>query len=161
MKPKSMPVDESAAAPEAALRKALKYLSRREYYSEELKRKLSRDGCREEAVDEALAALSADGRLSDARFVEAYVAERRRRLYGPERIRLELMNKGFGEDAITRVLVAGDDHWFENAERCYRKRFGETPPAAYGEYAKRKNYLRRRGYSTDVIRRLLPDAPGA
>ena len=156
-----MPAEENAAEPAPPLRKALQYLARREYYREELKRKLKKGGYREQAVEEALAALSADGRLSDERFVEAYVAERRRRLYGAERIRMELMSKGLDEALVARALAGGGDRWFENAERCCRKRFGETPPADYREYAKRRNYLHRRGYSADVIRRLLPDAPGA
>lgn len=155
-----MPVDEPPSQADAPLEKALKYLARREYYGEELRRKLSRDGYREQAIARTLAGLRADGRLSDARYLEAYVAERRRRLYGPERIRLELINRGFDEDAVRRAFAGGDD-WFDNAVRCHRKRFGEAPPADYGEYAKRGNYLRRRGYSADVIRRVLPHAPGA
>ena len=156
-----MLVDETATASDAPLQKALKYLARREHYREELKRKLNRDGYRGEAVDEALARLTAGGQLSDARFVEAYVAERRRRLYGPERIRLELIHKGLDEAAIGRCVEAGVEGWFENARRCCRKRFGEASPADYAEYAKRRNYLHRRGYSADVIRRVLADAPGS
>lgn len=155
-----MPADKTATASDAPLQRALKYLARREYYREELRRKLSRDGYREQAVDETLARLTAGGQLSDARFVEAYVGERRRRLYGPERIRLELISKGFDASAARHLLEAGDDSWFEAAGRCLRKRFGEAPPADYGAYAKRRNYLHRRGYSADVIRRVLPDAPG-
>ena len=112
-------------------------------------------------MEEALTRLTISGQLSDARFVEAYVAERRRRLYGPQRIRLELMNKGFDEAAVRRALGAGDGCWFEAARHCLRKRFGEAPPADpadYAEYARRRNYLHRRGYPADVIRLVLPDA---
>ena len=167
-KPKSMPADETAAGAQEALQKALQYLARREYYTEELKRRLTRGGYREQAVDEVLTELTTSGRLSDARYVEAYVAERRRRLYGPRRILLELMNKGFDEGAARRALDAGDagdDDWFEAAQRCLRKRFGEASAAPAdvnrAEYAKRRNYLHRRGYPADVIRMVLPDAPGS
>ena len=155
-----MPPEGTVKKPDTPFQKAIKYLCRREYYTKELKWKLNRDGYQEEAVDEALAKLLASGRLSDGRFVDAYVAERRRRLYGPERIRMELIDKGFDEAEIRRGLAADDEQWLENARRCCDKRFGATTPADYREYTRRRNYLHRRGYSVGVIRSVLPDAPG-
>ena len=161
MKPHRMPADESVAASDAPLQKAVQYLARREYYTEELKRKLTRCGYHEQAVDEALIRLTASGALSDARYAQAYVAERRRRLYGPQRILLELTHKGFDKAVVRRALGVADGCWSEAARHCLRKRFGEEAPADYAAYAKRRNYLHRRGYPADVIHLVLPDAPGS
>ena len=161
MKPHRMPADESVAASDAPLQKAVQYLARREYYTEELKRKLTRCGYHEQAVDEALTRLTASGALSDARYAQAYVTERRRRLYGPQRILLELTHKGFDEAVVRRALGVADGCWSEAARQCLRKRFGEAPPADYAAYAKCRNYLHRRGYPADVIHLVLPDAPGS
>jgi len=153
-----MPPESAADEREPPLKKALQYLARREYYSAELKWKLMGRGYREDAVDEVIEELTAGGQLSDGRFIEAYITERQRRLYGPERIRMELLGKGFDEARIGGALAQAEDRWLDNARRCCRKRFGEAPPADGGEYAKRRDYLYRRGYSVPLIRAALSDS---
>ena len=155
-----MPPESASGQREPPLKKALKYLARREHYSTELKWKLISRGYREEAVNQVIEELTVGGQLSDQRFLEAYVLERQRRLYGPERIRMELLSKGFDEARVGGAIAEAEDHWLDNARRCCRKRFGETAPEDRGDHARRRNYLYRRGYPAGLIRTVLSGESG-
>ena len=77
-----------------ARNRALSWLARREYGRQELIRKLVQRGCAEEDATRIVAVLTAEGSVSDERFIEALLHVRRVRGYGPLYIRRELEEKG-------------------------------------------------------------------
>ena len=108
-------------------------------------------------MQQALAALQADGLLSDARFAEAYLSMRAAKGYGPLRIRMELQERGVDEALISDCLAAAEQDWFAAANAVRRKRFGATLPADFEERAKQARFLQYRGFSTEQVKTALGD----
>jgi len=73
--------------------------------------KLVQRGCEEEAAAGIVAALTAEGLVSDERFIEALLHVRRVRGYGPLYIRRELEEKGIDRSTIERWLDVGSRDW--------------------------------------------------
>lgn len=101
---------------------AVRYLTRREYGIEELRRKLVHRGC-DPAIAESVVSELADANLvSDQRFTEMYVRTRMRRLYGPLKIRGELRNLGVSDHVIAGEMPDEQEAWFDNAAHWAAKR---------------------------------------
>ncbi len=132
-------------------------LARREHSHRELTRKLLSKGFEPEPLQQALADLQADGLLSDARFAEAYLGMRVAKGYGPQRIRMELQERGVDEALISECLAATQQDWFAAANAVRRKRFGATLPADFKERAKQARFLQYRGFSTEQVKTALED----
>ncbi len=138
-----------------ALEKALEYLGRREHYRRELKQKLKAKGYSPAEIDEALERLQQSGKLSEQRYLEAYIFERQRRLYGPRWIRAQLICKGFAAEATDAALSDDTIDWHENMRRCCDKKFGEGGTTDAKEKIRRRDYLYRRGFMPEMINRLF------
>lgn len=131
--------------------RAVRLLARREHTRAELARKLAPHGSTED-IDTVLNTLAASGLQSDARFAESYVRSQAARL-GAARLRQTLRTKGVAGDLIdTHVTDLPDET--ERARNVWQKKFG-TPPADAREWAKQARFLQGRGFSSEVIRRLL------
>ena len=102
-----------------------------------------------------MAALAAEGLVSDERFVEALLHVRRTRGYGPLYIRRELQDKGIDAGIIERWLDVGSRDWVEDVKRVYKKKYGGRQPASLTERAKRTRFLQQRGFTHDQIRQAL------
>ena len=139
----------------ALFNKALSYLSRREHHRAELKSKLlnSKVGNKQN-IDVVLDRLESEGLLSDMRFIEAFIASRQARFYGPVRIKMELQQKKLNAEDIDRILAAADFDWQNNARVCLRKKF-PTKAANSQELAKQRRFLWQRGYADEMIRAAL------
>ena len=138
-----------------ARNRALSWLARREYGRAELIGKLVQRGCEEEAAARIVAALTAEGLVSDDRFIEALLHVRRVRGYGPLYIRRELEEKGIDRGTIEHWLDAGSRDWVEDVKRVNKKKFGGEQPASLAERAKRTRFLQSRGFTHEQIRRAL------
>jgi len=134
---------------------ALRMLARREHSRAELTAKLQDKGCSGELVAEVVAQLVAERLVSDERFVEALIAARRRRGYGPVRIRHELREKGIPAEQIDAALDIGARQWLADLEQLCRRRFGSSSPATYAERARRARFLQYRGFTTEQITKVL------
>lgn len=134
---------------------ALGLLARREHSREELRRKLQVRGFDADEVASLLDDLKAEGLQSDARFTEGYVHARRGRGFGPMRVRMELQERGISEALIDEYLDARAECWRELLHAQYRKRYGDGPPNGYAERARRGRFLQQRGFSAEMIGRLL------
>src|SRR5262245_38117702 len=89
---------------ETMLTYAIKLLSKRDYSTAELRRKLlSRYG---EAPEAVIQHLTMKRFLDDRRFAEAYVSSRKKR--GMLRLKLELEARGVAPDVVTETLVNGE-----------------------------------------------------
>lgn len=139
----------------SVLEKALEYLGRREYYRQELKQKLKNKGYPLAEIDETLEQLQRSGKLSEQRYLEAYVFDRQRRLYGPQWIRTRLVYKGFDRATIDLALCDDLIDWYENMRRCCNKKFGSDNTTDAKEKVRRRNYLYRRGFLPDMINQLF------
>ncbi|MBV6414489.1 MAG: hypothetical protein DYH17_14220 [Xanthomonadales bacterium PRO6] len=76
-----------------------------------------------------------------------------RRGHGPQRIRAVLREAGLAD----APGLAGEEpvDWVVQAHALALRRFGESPPADYAEWAKRARFLRARGYDSETIRKAL------
>ena len=138
---------ESAAALKA---RALRLLARREHSRDELARKLSPHAESAAILEALLRELEARKQLSDERFAEqrAHVLARK---YGAARIRLDLKSKGVAEELLERVSAQGE---LETARAILARKYRQLATTRE-ERAKRARFLQGRGFSSDVIHRLV------
>jgi regulatory protein len=123
---------------------------RREHSRAELARKLAPHAESPEALGKLLDELVSRKQLSD----ERYASERARTLsrkFGQARIRHDLRSKGVADPIIDRVSVDGE---IERARQVLERKY-RGPPTTREERARRGRFLQGRGFSMDVISRLL------
>ncbi|MCQ4270864.1 recombination regulator RecX [Pseudomonas kuykendallii] len=144
--------------PVAVRRAAMDLLARREHSRVELTRKLRKRGAPPELIDSALQRLAEDGLLSEARYLESYVSSRARAGYGPQRIREELGQRGLQRDDIEQAMQRSDIDWSENLRDVWQRKFRGQLPADARERAQQGRFLAYRGYSVEMIGRLLRGA---
>lgn len=133
--------------------RAVRLLARREHTRAELARKLAPHGTEEE-IENVLNELSRTGLQSDARFAESYLRSQVGRL-GAARLRQTLRQKGVASDTIDEQLTDLPDE-SSRARDVWNRKFG-MPPADAKEWARQARFLQGRGFSTDIIRRLLKE----
>ena len=124
---------------------------RREHSRAELARKLAPHAESPAALAVLLDELLARKQQSDARFA----AERARALsrkYGAARIRHDLRLRGVADEVIAGVDTMSDE--LERARAILERKY-RAPAATREERAKRARFLQGRGFSIDVITRLL------
>jgi regulatory protein len=174
------------ARPRLSLKaRAIGWLAQREHSRSELKRKLLRRA-RADAAADALAARVAQGEegaapheanaadlepaidqlldwleahdyLSQSRFAAARVHVRAAR-HGAERIRQELACHGVALDA--EALRGLRESELARAQAVWQRKFGSAAPDAAGR-AKQARFLAARGFSGEVIRRVVKGLPEA
>ena len=156
--------------------RAIALLANREHSRSELGRKLLRmaraqalkkrqalgDAATEEAdpvpavdltasVDALLDWLQAQGYLSEARFIESRVNARAPR-YGNLRIEQELSQHGVAPDEASRLRLKQTE--LARARQVWQRKFGQLAQDAAGR-AKQMRFLAGRGFSNEVIRKLV------
>ncbi len=132
---------------------ALRYLGRREYAVEELRRKLVQRGVAPETADAVLSDLSEQNLVSDERYAEAWARQRVMKGYGPARIRAELRHKGVANALAEATLEAACDDWHALArEWAVGRHRGELD-----EKARARLYRAgmNRGFSHDQVMRAI------
>jgi len=135
---------------------AVRLLARREHSVRELERKLLGRDWPSELIDQALSELAEQGLQSDARFAESFARQRAERLYGPRRIRAELIERGVDADEADRAIGSLDVDFAEAAARFYQRKYGAADQAPdYAERARRSQALYRRGFESETIRALV------
>ena len=143
--------DRPAADTPAELRaRALRLLARREHSRQELARKLSPRAESREALERLLDELEGRKQLSEERYAElrAHVLGRK---YGAARIRQDLKSKGVSEELAARF--AGVDE-VQKAREILARKYRE-PATTREERARRMRFLQSRGFSSEIIFRLL------
>lgn len=148
--------------PELSLRaRALQCLARREYCRAELRGKLlphvqtDEDGesVQSAALDALLDDLTFRGWLSDERAATQLVHAKRSR-FGTQRIAHELRQKGIAENLISDAMPQLKETELEAAREVWRKKFGAAPQDEK-EKAKQVRFLQSRGFSLDVVFKVL------
>ena len=135
--------------------KALDLVSRREHSRHELKQKLNKRFPETiPIIEEALDKLLLNNILDDERFAEMYLNARARKGFGPIKIEMELYSKKVDPILISNAIEAYES-WIENAENELKKKFKGIEPIDYKSKMKQKQFLFNRGFSTQIIERIL------
>jgi len=140
--------------PERSIRNsALDILARREHTRLELTRKLKAKDFTEDEIDAQIQVLIQDGLQSDERYAESYVHMRRKRGYGPLKIKQELQQRGVSSDLVDTFVEFNDEIWLDTACQAYEKKFGLNALDSANERAKRMRFLQSRGFTGDIIQK--------
>ncbi|MFK0086477.1 recombination regulator RecX [Pseudomonas sp. NPDC090755] len=141
--------------PVAVRRTAMDLLARREHGRVELTRKLRQRGAPSELIDQELDRLTEEGLLSEARYLESFISYRSRSGYGPARIREELGQRGLQRSEIDQALRESDVDWTAQLRDVWQRKFSGQLPVDPRSRAQQTRFLVYRGFSMDMIGRLL------
>lgn len=136
-------------------RAAMDLLARREHTRRELTEKLCKKFGNSCQIEPQLDRLENEGLQSDERFVEAFVNYRANSGKGPIRISQELKQKGASSALIEAYLDSRDSMWIDIAREVMQKKFGKNPTNTPAEKAKRARFLQYRGFSNDIVFRIV------
>jgi len=130
--------------------RALRYLARREHSRAELARKLAPHAESPQAIEAVLDDLAHRRQLSDERYAEVR-SHWLSRKYGAAKIRQDLKAHGVAEAVIERVSAEGD---LEKAKAILARKY-RAVATTRDEKAKRARFLQSRGFSYEIIRKVL------
>ena len=135
--------------------KALDLVSRREHSCYELIQKLNKRFPETMPIIEDVAQkLVTNNILNDERFAEMYLNSRARKGFGPKKIEMELNFKKVDSSFIA-IAIAEYESWTENAQNELLKKFKGVKPTDYNSKMKQKQFLFNRGFSSQIIERIL------
>ena len=145
--------------PDSAYIAALKMLGGRELSEPQVRQRLARRGCDEEAIDAAVARLKSDGSLDDERAARAMAhAETSLRKRGRLRVKRRLESAGIAPDVAQRAT----QEIFETVdaaalmEAALQKRLrGRERIAGDREFQRLYRYLIGQGFESDRVLALL------
>ena len=143
----------------AALERAGKLLSAKEYSEQEIGKKLRASAYDEETITRVLNRLKEAGFLSDARFAGLY-AQSRMKKHGRARVMQELKQKGVAAEDVKDALAAfsEEDEVKVAAKQAAKLLKNKTPSP--DDKRRALAALARRGFSYSVARRALEHAAG-
>jgi regulatory protein len=152
--PRWAQVNSRQKKPELSLRvRAMRYLARREHSRAELNAKLQPYLQEGEDLDAVLDELEKRNWLSDARAATQWVDTKRAR-FGAQRIAHELRRKGIGDSLIAAAMPQLKESELDTAREVWQRKFGVLPQDQK-EKAKQVRFLQSRGFSLDVIMKVL------
>jgi regulatory protein len=137
-----------------ALELAHAYLNRRERTVSEVRRHLEHKGTSTELVESAIQTLSERGYLSDARFAELFVSDKRQlEQWGSERIKRGLIARGIDRELAEQALDGGDGDQpspteLDRAVAVLARRF--RAPWTPRERERALGLLLRKGYDSEL-----------
>ena len=137
--------------------RALRLLAGREHSRAELQRKLSPHETETGELAKALDELEAKGFINEQRVLESVVHRRAGRL-GASRVRQELQAKGLDPQAVAEAVAGLQGTEEARAGEVWRRKFGQ-PPVDAAARAKQMRFLLTRGFSAEVVRRVVRGAP--
>jgi len=133
---------------------ALDALARRDYASEDLRRKLLEKGYDAAVVAPLLDVLRAEKLLDDRRYTENFVAYHAARGQGPLRVRADLRRHGLEGPLVEECLGTFPD-WIVHLRKAQQKKFGAKPPSNYADKQRQVRFLGYRGFTSAQIRTAL------
>ncbi len=136
--------------------RALRLLAAREHSRGELERKLAAYEQTPGQLAGVLAELQAKDFISEARVADS-VVNRRAAKFGAARLKHELQGKGLSADVVAEAVRGLKATELSRAAALWRKKYGEPAPDAAGRL-KQMRFLAARGFSGDVIRRVVAGA---
>lgn len=124
-------------------------LARREHSRRELSQKLSKRFPETDVIPQVLDRLEEENLLSDQRFTEAYIRARSNKGFGPQRIQIELREKGVSDTDISIGMEESDVNWFELADRIRTKKFGGIVDSDPKTKSKIFRFMNYRGFKME------------
>ena len=131
----------------------MRYLARREFSRAELHDKLSAYVQEGDDLNAVLDELVSRGWLSDARATTQLVHAKRNR-FGSLRIAHELRQKGIAENLIDEAMPELKENELDTVREVWQRKFGNIAQDAK-EKSKQLRFLQSRGFSMDVILKVL------
>lgn len=144
-----------------ALKKAYDLLARRAHSTQELRNKLYKRKFSKKDIETVISECKRLGFLNDEQFAADYASELSGQGKGPFRIKMKLREKGLSETAIEEALdklTFGEE---ESAEQVLKEKLRSfaNEPDLNRRRQKACRFLAYRGFSADVISRLLENTP--
>jgi regulatory protein len=136
--------------------RALRLLSGREHSRAELERKLASHEEEPGQLARVLDELQAKDFINEQRVVDSVVHRRSARL-GAMRIRQELQGKGLDAEKVSEAIAGLKSTELARAREIWARKF-DALPADAAERGKQARFLIGRGFSGEVVRRVL--SPG-
>ncbi len=142
----------------SCLAQAYRYLSRRDHSAHELRVKLRAKQFDKADIDKTIERLVERGYIDDIRYCLGFANARVKKMrIGPQRLRIDLMRKGFGDEIIEKALEAqygADDGEWRVAMEAARKKARTFKRGLDKKSMRRKLYdhLVRRGFSGETAR---------
>ncbi|WP_231568853.1 MULTISPECIES: regulatory protein RecX [Pantoea] len=146
------------------LDRAMRILAQRDHSRDELKRKLQLSSQRaaymqqqdhvpiaDELLEKVLDWCQESGWLNDQRFTERFIQSRARKGYGPQRVRMELQQKGISREEIDQALFATEIDWSQCAADLAKRKFGDPLPQTWAEKGKVQRFLMSKGFMMEDI----------
>jgi regulatory protein len=138
---------------------ALDLLARRPWTRRDLAARLRRRGAPPEVAEAVVADLEARGYVDDQAFAVAWAESRARgRSFGRQRLREELRARGVAKPLVDAAIerAFADTSELSRAQLAAARRLAILRSRAPDQAARRlHDYLRRRGYSGDIVRQVL------
>ncbi len=134
--------------------RALRLLAQREHSAPSWNASWPRlQPCRR-TLAQALDALQAKDFINEQRVVDSVVHRRAPRL-GAGRVRQELERKGLDREAVASAVAALASTELARARDVWQKKFGGTAAVDAADRARQMRFLASRGFSGEVVRRVL------
>lgn len=124
--------------------------------------KLMRKGYEEEFILKAIEYCEDRNYINDKLYAENFIKDKTNiNKYGSNRIRYDLISKGVSKDIIDEVLDLDHDEEYERAiELAHKKMKSYKNDDKAAIYRKLGGFLQRRGYTYDVVSKVLREALG-
>jgi regulatory protein len=148
----------TGSAPEAK-RYSLKLLAYRGRSEQELRERLARKGFEESVIESVTVDLKKAGFINDAQLAVSLKRQAREgRFLGYHAARIFLLKRGLAREVVDAVLDYDQDDELNALRRLLEKKNrladdGQTPAGRQRLW----NFLVRKGYSTDIIRRAMKE----
>ncbi len=140
--------------------RALRLLAQREHSRSELEAKLARHVQEGDNLAAVLDELAAKDFINPQRVLDS-VVYRRAPCLGTQRVLHELRRKGLDEELVRAAgqQLAASEH--ARASAVWRQRFGDAPaPQTPQERARQMRFLATRGFSAEVVRKVVRAGAG-
>ena len=120
-------------------------------------KKLQKDGYPDYVIREVMFFLEEYHFVDDSSYTENYIHVNKSRK-SPRQIVFELQQKGVDKDTISRMLEEAPINEDDTVRALLKKKTGGQIPADWKERQKLAAFLGRKGFSFDVIQRVLRES---
>lgn len=136
---------------------ALNLLSYRQRSQKEIITALNRKGYEESYIQHTVEYLKKNKFIDDYAYAKSFIADKLNlNGYGSVRIKFELMKKGISKDIIEATLNLDEDEEYEIAMEIAVKKFKSYKDQDKSSiYRKLGGFLQRKGYSFDIVSKVL------
>lgn len=151
-------MEENEKQARAAYAYALRLLSRREFFTAEMERRLATKGFEEPCIRQVLKRLVDDGYLSEARFAEGFLRMRMARGDTPRLAAMRARQRGVDTTAVEHALYEAEDT-FDRLSAC-RELLSRRDPQGLRHadqrlWQRHARYLKNKGFDAATIIRAI------